>query len=685
MAISLDNRTLQLQTPLGKDVLLPERIEILERLSQPFQWNLALLSESGELNSDDILGKDVTLSYKLPTGHGTRYFNGFVTEFSQSGYRKRLHEYRATARPWLWFLTRTADCRIFQHKSVPAIFEQVVKHYGFTGYRLKLSGNHPAWDYCVQYRETDFNFISRLLEQEGIHYFFEHSAGRHVMVLCDDSTTLGTVTDYAEVPYFSSDAGAASPRDHFDDWSVSRSVQPGVYVTSDFDFEAPRKSLLARATTKRKYARGDFEMFDFPAESPTLQAKETEQIAKLRLEELQSGYMVAQGHGDVAGVAPGWRFKLTEHPRKDMNINYLVTGARYVLDAPSVDAGSSSDGIEFVCNVEAIDARTAYRPPRVTPKPVIQGSQSAMVVGKSGVEIDTDKYGRVRVQFPWDRYGNSDENSSCWIRVAQVWAGKNWGSIHTPRIGEEVLVSFLEGDPDRPIITGRVYNADAMPPYDLPANATQYGIKTRSSQGGSSDNFNEIRFEDKKGAEHLHIHAEKDLSVEVENDRSVTVQHDETVKIDHDRKSSIGNNETCDVSKDHETTIGQNEKRSVGQDRKSSISGKDELTVGKDATSDIAQKYILTAGQEITLQTGASKLVMKSDGTIQLQGVNIKIEGSQSIANEAGSQVTVKGMQIQVSGTTVEVKGTKTSVEGTLLDLNASGIATLKGGLTKIG
>ena len=686
MAISLNNRTLQLATPLGPDALLPERVEISDRLSQPFEWTLDLLSESGDLNSDAILGKDVTLSFKLPATDAPRYFHGFVTEFAQTGYRRRLHEYQATVRPWLWFLTRTSDCRIFQRQSIPDIFEQVVKKHGFTDYRLKLSAQHKPWTYCVQYRETDFNFLSRLLEQDGIHYFFEHTRGRHVLVLCDDSTTLGKMPGYEEIPYFPPDGSLGqSPGDHFDAWSVTRMVQPGVYNTTDYDFEAPGISLLGKSQDSRKYARANFEMFDYPSAPAVLAPDDPKQIAKLRLEELQAQFMVARGQGDAAGVAAGWRFKLTQHPRRDMNIEYLVTSVNLLFQAPPLDGGSDDLGAEVSVTVDAIDAKTPYRPPRLTPKPVIQGSQSAVVVGSAGAEIETDKYGRVRVQFPWDRYGKNDENSSCWVRVAQVWAGKNWGAMHIPRIGEEVLVSFLEGDPDRPIITGRVYNAESMPPYTLPENATQSGIKSRSSKGGSSENFNEIRFEDKKDSEELHVQAEKDLTIVVKHDRSKKVQHDETVEIQNDRKSNIGNNEKCSVGKDHETTVGNDEKRSVTQNRSTSVGSNDKLSVGKDSTSDIGNNLVVTAGQQITLQTGASKLVMKADGTIELQGVTIKIAGSQSISEQAGQSVEVKALQVSVNATTLELKGTKTAVEGALIDVNASGIASVKGSLTKIG
>lgn len=687
MAITLENRSLQLTTPLGENALLPERIDISEGLGRPFQWTLDLLSENGNLNAEDILGKDVTLSFKLPHSGATRHFHGYVTEFSQIGYRQRLHEYRATVHPWIWFLTRAANCRIFQDQTIPQIFETVVKAHGFTDYRLKLSGTHKQWTYCVQYRETDFNFVNRLLEQEGIYYYFEHSDGRHQMVLCDDSTTATAMPDYQHVPYFpDDDSGVTTPGDHFSAWSVTRTVQPGIYSTTDYNFETPALSLAAKQEAQHKHARSSFEMFDYPSVGTEVKPRDTTQAAKLRLEELQAQYLAARGHGDAAGVAPGYRFGLTQHPRRDMNIDYLVTGMTLSLRPAAVSVGTHPGDTEISVSIDAIDARTPYRPLRLTPKPVMQGAQSAMVTGKAGAEIDTDKYGRVHVLFPWDRDGKKDQTSSCWVRVAQTHASKNWGAIHIPRVGEEVLVSFLDGDPDRPIITGRVYNADFMPPYALPDNATQSGIKTRSSQDGTADNFNEIRFEDKKGSEELHIHAEKDLTIEVENDRTKTVQHDETVEIKHDRKSKVGNNEKCEVAQDHETTIGNEEKRSVSKNRTTTVGSSDKLTVSEDSTHDIGNNLLVKAGQQITLQTGASKLVMKADGTIELQGVTIKISGDQSISQKAGMSAEIKAMQVNVSGTTLELKGdAKAALEGAIIDVNADAIASLKGALTKIG
>jgi type VI secretion system secreted protein VgrG len=379
----------------------------------------------------------------------------------------------------------------------------------------------------------------------------------------------------------------------------------------------------------------------------------------------------------------GAKFKLVKGPN-DVH-EYAIIATDYSITSNRFASGDGQGDYEVSAAVEATDAKTVFRPPRVSPKPLIQGSQTAIVVGRHGEEIDADKWGRVKVQFHWDREGQKDENSSCWVRVAQVWAGKNWGAMHIPRVGQEVLVDFLEGDPDRPIITGRVYNNDMMPPYALPENVTQSGIKSRSSKQGGDDDYNEIRFEDKKGSEQLLVHAQKDMLTEVEHDKTLTVGHDSTTKIKHDsvteiendRKLTITHDETCTIKNDHSTTIQGKEKRDVTGKRTTTISDDDALTVKANAKSDIDQNYSLKAGQQITLETGASRLVMKSDGTIQLEGVQLTIKGS--------VKIEVSTLQFKLEGTMVQLQGTNTQVQATMLQLQGSALAALKGAITMIG
>jgi type VI secretion system secreted protein VgrG len=660
-----DNRPITLSTPFGKNVLLFSQLSGAERLGQPFNIELSVLSDDGDLDPDAILGRPVSVSWPLPSGGGERFFHGLVSDFSQLSYGLRRHEYQMTLRPWFWFLSRTADCRVFQDMTVKDIFETLVKEKGFSDFRFALKNTYKKLAYCVQYRETAFNFLSRLLEQEGIYYFFEHSAQKHTMVLVDDSGSHKSQPGYDSVPYFPpTTPDSQRERDHLTSWSYLKTVQPGAYATSDFDFKKPSTPLLKTHTVKSAHAHGDLEIFDYPTELPSrkdmeataLEASESTRIAKMRLEELQAGHFVARGQGNAMGLAAGGLFSLTKYPRTDLNRKYLIVAANCSLATNPRETGAEG-GADFHIDVEAIDSRTQFRPPRVTPKPVVQGSQTATVVGKKGEEIDTDEFGRVKVQFHWDRHGRNDEQSSCRVRVAQVWAGQEWGAMHIPRIGQEVIVSFLEGDPDRPIITGRVYNGEHKPPYKLPDNATQSGIRTRSTKGGSAKTFNEIRFEDKKGEEKLHLHAEKDFSVDVENDAT--------------------------------WRVGLNEDKPARSEK-----GAAKFEVGK--------TLLIDAGDQITLVTGDSKIVMKKNGDITVTCKNLTVKATDTIDMEAtkavkieGKQeVAVKSLKVGVEGTTnvdvkslnVAVKGdVSAKIEGMMLDLSAKAIASLKGALTKIG
>jgi len=660
-----DNRLIKVTSPLGPNALLFSQLTGSERLSQPFQFELSLRSDKGDLDADKILGQPVAVSCALPSGNGERYFHGLVSDFTQLSYGERHHEYQVVLRPWFWFLTRTADCRVYQDMTVREIFEQLVKERGFSDFRFDLKGSYKKLAYCVQYRETAFNFLSRLLEHEGIYYFFEHTAQKHTMVLVDDSAAHKAAGGYDSVPYYPpSKPAAMRERDHLTSWNYAKSVQPGTYATTDFDFKKPSTSLLKSHSFQRAHARSDMEVFDYPAELPAMKdadgtalaAGESARIAKLRLEELQAGHMVAHGQGNALGLATGAKFALADYPRSDLNIEYLIVATRYSLTADAHQTGESEE-TDFHVSVEAIDLKTQFRPPRVMPKPIVQGAQTATVVGKQGEEIDTDEFGRVKVQFHWDRKGKKDDASSCRVRVAQVWAGQEWGAIHIPRIGQEVIVSFLEGDPDRPIITGRVYNGEHKPPYKLPDKASQSGIKSRSTKGGDAKTFNEIRFEDKKGDEELVIHAEKNFKVDVENDATWRVGLDE----DSPRK---------------------NEK------------GHAKMIIGKTLHVDV--------GDEITFVTGDSKIVMKKSGDIDVTCKTLTVKATSAINLKADKEVQINGQQevgvkslkVLVNGTTevgikglkVEVKGdVSAKVEAVMLDLTASGIASLKGSLTKIG
>lgn len=596
------DRAIALNTPLGEDVLVLRNMTGTEELGRLYRYELSLVSDDHAIKVDDILGQKVTIRLDLDDDK-KRYFNGYVSRFAQTGRSQSHATYQATIRPWLWFLTRRADCRIFQDMTVPEIVKKVFKDDGFSDFDASLGGSYDKWTYCVQYRETDFNFVSRLMEQEGIYYYFKHEDGNHTMMLCDSDKAHSKLTGNEEVPFHPPSDKARE--EHVYDWSNTQEVLPGLYSLQDFDFEKPSVDLAAQSKVKREHANAEFEIYDYPGEY--LEEKEGKDYAKARIEELQWQHEKIAGAGTVRGFHPGGLFKLTEHPRSDQNREYLVVSANHDLNSAEFESGgASSGGPTCMCGFTAIESKTPYRSPRNTPKPVIQGPQTAIVVGPSGDEIYTDKYGRVKVQFHWDRQGKKDENSSCWIRVAQVWAGQAWGGIQIPRIGQEVMVEFLEGDPDQPIITGRVYNAEQMPPYGLPDNATQSGIKSRSSKDGNDANFNEIRFEDKKGSEELYLHAEKDHTNITENDRSEDVGHDRSLHVGHDKSEKIDNDKKIEVAKNHDESIGVDKTMTVGANHTETIGADMSIDIGANLTENVAVAYAENVGAAMALSVGAA-------------------------------------------------------------------------------
>jgi type VI secretion system secreted protein VgrG len=468
------------------DILGLRSFTCQEQISRMFQIEAELSSEKGDINFDDVVGNTASIRLNIEKGN-KRYFNGHVSRFVQVANKGGFSHYRATIVPWLWFLTRTSDCRIFQKKKVPDIIEEVFKGRGFTSkdYSLKLSGTYLPKEYCVQYRETDFNFVSRLMEQEGIYYYFDHTSdGKCNLVLADSKSAHKPFPNYDEVTFREVDKGT-SDREVITDWTMEKEAQPVATALNDFDFTKPKTSLLAKHKVSRKYGRAEYEIYDYPGDYED--HGDGDRLATVRLDELQSQYEVLHGQASARGLAAGSTFKLKNHPRADQNREYLITSVSIQADAGEFASVGDSSGADFFsCTFTCVDKNQQFRPARLTPKPVVQGPQTAKVVGPSGEKIHTDSFGRVKVQFHWDRYAKGDDNSSCWIRSAQPWGGKGWGGLFIPHVGQEVVVEFMEGDPDRPLITGRVYNADQMPPIVLPDGKNQSAIR---DHGGNSINF----------------------------------------------------------------------------------------------------------------------------------------------------------------------------------------------------
>jgi type VI secretion system secreted protein VgrG len=667
-------RSVSLAGPGDMQQLMITRLSAVEQISRPFQCELELCGMEGAalegtIDPDGILGKPACVTLKTYDGRA-RYFHGIVTEFAHTGSNERYCEYRAVLRPEFWLLTRRSDCRVWQAKTTVDIVQDVFTQAGLEQPKTMVGDRYEPWDYRVQYGETDFDFVSRLLEHEGIFYYFVHTSDSHQMVLTDDVGRLDSPSGYESVPYFPpGGSGVHRLRDHLNSWMVSKTFQPAAFATRDYDFEAPSALVSGVSPVANRTDTDRFEIFEYPAGAVKRDSSGADRMAKLRAQQAQAAQSNVRAKGDAVGLSAGRVFTLKEHPREDFNKKYLITRSvcTVVSDSARTGAGANADA-QCEIEIEAIDAQEPFRPARITPKPRIQGPQTAFVVGPANEEFCTDKYGRVKVQFHWDRVGTGDDQSSCWVRVAQAWAGRNWGTQFIPRVGDEVVVSFIDGDPDHPLIIGSVYNAEYMPPYALPANQTQSGVKTRSSKNGTAENFNEIRFEDKKDAEEIYIHAERDLNVVVENNQTISIGAEK--KDEGNRTVTIHNNDALSVGNDLEVKVTGKETRKVSKDRTTTIEGNEALESKK--------KLSLKAFEAITLEVGQSKLVMKNDGTIELTGMQLKIKGD--------AKIEIDGTQLALSGKMLDVKGTKTAVEGSgMLDLTSSGIASLKGSITKLG
>ena len=615
--LTQQHRHIAIGTPLGDDVLLLQSATVSEGLSQLFHMKLECLSEQDDIAFDDIVGENVTVRVALPNDE-TRYFNGYVSRFTQLTGTRRLARYELEVVPWLWFMTRTSDCRIFQEKTVTDIVKEVMKDFGYTDVVERgLAGNYRTWIYCVQYRETAYQFITRLLQQEGLYYFFEHENGKHSMVLADDISAHSPYPGYDELAYRAA-RSALRHGEFLFDWTSQMQVNSGAYALNDFDFIDPFKTLQTQRTIARPHGGSEFELFDHPGEYE--EYTDGEQYARIRVEEAQADHEVHHGSTNARGIAAGCKITMKDLPRADRNQEYLVTHAVHSFETDSYDSqdAASGSGAGYTCNFACIPESVTFRPPRTTPKPLIYGCQTAIVTGPGGDEINTDEYGRVQVQFHWDRRSKGGEDSSCWIRVAQGWAGKKWGSLFHPRIGQEVIVAFIEGDPDRPIIVGRVYNGANMIPY--PDN-TMSTVKSNSTKGGGG--FNEIRYEDKKGSERIFIHGEKDLDV----------------RIKADRRESIGN--------DRHLTVEKKKHEHIKEDK--------HITVDGNHNEKVKQTISIEAGINKHVKVGvgyalkATTIDLKADAQINLQApmINIKADGMCNI--DGGGMLVLKGGVVMIN------------------------------------
>ncbi|HEY1397997.1 type VI secretion system Vgr family protein [Roseateles sp.] len=663
----------RLKTALDDDVLRVHACASREALSDLGETTLTLLSERKDIRASELLGKSATLTMAL-RDDAPRHLAGYVTRFAQTGFEGKHTVYQMTMRPWLWLLTRTADCRIFQEMTVPDIVKAVFDDHPVARHEFKLMRAYRPWTYCVQYRETDFNFVARLLENEGIYWYFTHDESGHTLVLTDAASAHDCAPGCETLPFYGGANNAPPELEYVDSWITQESLKPGKVVITDYDFERPSTSLETQLDRARDYDLSDGEVFDYPG--GYVQGSDGAQYVEDRLDEIQTAFARFDGDTNAQGVRTGHLLSLSRHPRDDQNAKYLITGTVTQMRQASTESASGES--ELRCRFNAIPADQQFRPERRTPKPMAPGPQTAIVTGPSGEEIFTDKYGRIKVQFHWDRRGQRNETSSCWIRVSQPWAGKGWGGVSIPRIGQEVVVDFVEGDPDQPLITGRVYNAEQMPPYGLPAAAVISGMKSKTHKGAG---YNEMSMDDTAGKEMITIHGQYDMATTIEHDQTSTIHNNRTDTVDVDDSETVGNNQT--------QTVGVNQTISVGSNRSKSIGANETVSVGANRTESVGSNETITIGAHRTESVGAGETVTINAGqTVTVNGTRAHtVNGMQTTTISIAEAHTVGAGRAHTVGAAeaITVGGAQVVSIGGLQSVNVGALQSIGvGGLHKL-
>lgn len=661
---------------LDPNALRVVRFSGQEGLSELFLFDIIVASESSDLEFNAVVGKPAKIVL-----HGDerepRYIHGIVNRFELGEVGKKLTTYRATLVPAVIKLEHRADCRIFQDKTVAAIIEEVLKGVGLTAgndFTFAIRGNQPPRTYCVQYREPDWAFICRLLEEEGYFYFFKHSADGHVLVMTDTNGTCEKITGNSKIPY-RAPSGALAKGEHIHRFQMSGEMRSGATSARGYDFEKPNVAIEGETKADIDTNLSVYDPIHADAERSPVDR------TKIRLEERRVFVRAGNGESACERLAAGSTFSLEDHPRDSFNSAYLVTHMEHRGFEPAMGQLMGMTGeVRYENRFECIPESTPFHPPQLTPRPTIKGLQTAIVVGPKGEEIYTDKFGRIKVQFHWDKLGKKDDKSSCWLRVGQSFAGPGWGAVFLPRVGQEVLVDFLDGDPDRPLVVGAVYHGVNKQPYALPDEKTKTTIKSSTSPGGAG--FNELRFEDKKSNEEVFLHAQKDLTVQVLHDTKRTIGHDEVHQVDNDRTKKVKHDEVHDVGNDRKRNVGRDETATIGRDRTMDV-GRDRIeSVGQNLTLSVAKSSTEDIGEDASETTGKSKsLAVGTDYTIDVTGsMNATVSGSQSEDTKLDRNIKVGDkLVIEVGAVKVTIeKGGKISIQGGPVSIQSTGNVEVK-------
>ena len=633
----------------GLDFTL-DAMEATEELGRPFTITLDVSSDKPKGDLHAILGSSATVTLTYPK-KADRYFNGIVSRISYRGLTGGGYRYRLELRPWIWLLSHKQDCRIFSSKSPWTIMTELFRDGGFTDFADKRqnSAGDIVLDYCVQYRETTLDFVTRLMEQYGIYYYVAHKDGAHTVTFADDPNSHTSAGQAIPYQYDQTDWRAAD--DHIWDWSADARIQPGAYVYREYNFTTPKADLTGKSLGPGQHTHGLSEVYDYPGRYDV--ADDGQKAAQVRMQDFATRRQVYGGTSNSRLLGAGTKFTLSSFPDASANQEYLVVES--VCSVQRAETRSFKDGDDLVdtfrCVLRAVPGSRPFRLPDITPRPMIRGPQTARVAGEAGQEVTTDQYGRIKVKFPWDRRTPEDENSSCWIRVAQIWAGQAWGAMFIPRIGQEVVVEFLEGDPDRPLVTGQVYNADMPVPYGLPENKTRSTLKSNSSLNGGG--FNELRFEDKKGEEEIFFHAQKDHNEIVLNNHTAKIKKDTTTTVEEGNRVV-----TVSQGNDTHTVSKGNRSATVSQGNEALM-----VSVGNQSVTISAGSSTTEAGQKITLKVGANsieisqagitvtakKITVTAENELEMSGSSAKLSGTGDLALSGGTKASLTAKRVEIN------------------------------------
>ena len=589
-----DKRIGQFDTPLGKDKLVLRRFDGTEGMNELFEFRIEAIATESQIDFDKIIGKNCTLTMRTIDG-GEREFDGILTEVQLLGGNTEGLIYRLALRPWLWLLSKRIDTRIFHNQTAPEIISKVFSKgpaSAFAKFEMSLTKTYPEMEYTVHYRESDMGFVCRLMEQHGITFHFRHEKGSHTLILGDSKSSYKPIPGNKRA-YIPVEARHRRQEEHLFHWTPERRFTSGNVTLNDYDFKRPTASLISEKTGTAKYAHGNLEIYDYPGKFVQENDGKTYANVRLDMERAGDGHFLAAG--DCVSCAPGHLMELDGHPQDDQNEQYLALRCIHSFVAEAYRSTRSGDNPSYHGNYEFARSDKPYAPPIVTEKPFVHGPHTATVIGEG--EIDCDEHGRILVRYHWDRH----EDKSMRVRVGQVWASQKWGGMYIPRVGMEVIVDHLEGDPDKPIIVGCVYNGDNKPPYDLPGSKNIAGWKSNSTPGGGG--YNEFIMDDTKGNELVRMHAQYDLDSTVENDERRLVKNDRKTEVKHDETGKVGNNR--------------------------------KVRVDVNETLDVGQEILIEAGMKLTLKVGASTIVM-DNMSITVTSPTVEVKASSMFKSQAG-------------------------------------------------